>query len=365
MGRARVRVWHEAADTRLFRPPNARRRARAWCGSATGATASAPPRWRSFCCARDRRPACRSTFMACATRPRRWRCWRARRALPRLARQRQRARGFARHWRRCMCRGASMRAAARHSDHPRVRGAGLRHSAGLRALERQREAVHPGTDYLVAQRRRGDDRAPPRAARRSRSCAGRLRINGLASIRSRHSCAHRAQELLAILAHRLRRQRWRPHERSPSMVRACCRPTGTARPPITAGCCAIWRAAATTSPSTSPTPSTGRSTATSMRPTGPSRSSIPRRAEGLARVVAAAAGRCGGEGERRRRLRRRAARPASWRRTAGRAPDLLGRRCAGDARRDARRARSSAAERAAAARPGADLWRRAAGHRGL
>ena len=48
----RVFVWHEAADTRLFRPPHVKARARAWSGSAIGATANAARSCRTSCCGR-------------------------------------------------------------------------------------------------------------------------------------------------------------------------------------------------------------------------------------------------------------------------------------------------------------------------
>ena len=38
-----VFTWHEAADSRVFRPARSRRASATWSGSATGATASAPP----------------------------------------------------------------------------------------------------------------------------------------------------------------------------------------------------------------------------------------------------------------------------------------------------------------------------------
>ena len=67
----RVVVWHEAADTRLFRPPPRKARGRAWSGSATGATTSAAPSSRDSCSRPRRRQGCRSISMACATRTRR------------------------------------------------------------------------------------------------------------------------------------------------------------------------------------------------------------------------------------------------------------------------------------------------------
>ncbi len=57
----------------------------------------------------------------------------------------------------------------------------------------------PGADYLRGRGRRRDD---PGAARDRRRCrpARALAAHGLDTIRARHSCAHRAAELLAIAA---------------------------------------------------------------------------------------------------------------------------------------------------------------------
>ena len=65
---SRVFVWHEAADTRLFRPPQAEStRGTASCGSAIGAMASVRPKSRIICCGQHRRQGWRLTFTACAT----------------------------------------------------------------------------------------------------------------------------------------------------------------------------------------------------------------------------------------------------------------------------------------------------------
>jgi hypothetical protein len=58
--------------------------------------------------------------------------------------------------------------AAGHSDHPRVRGAGLRHSAGQRALGRRRRPVLPRRRLSRGARRRGHAAAPARRAQRPR-----------------------------------------------------------------------------------------------------------------------------------------------------------------------------------------------------
>jgi spore maturation protein CgeB len=57
---------------------------------------------------------------------------------------------------------------------------------------------HPGTDYLVA--RSGDDMTEQlRAVMQDSALRESLVKNGLATIRARHTCAHRASELLAIV----------------------------------------------------------------------------------------------------------------------------------------------------------------------
>ena len=62
---------------------------------------------------------------------------------------------------------ALRRGAAGHPDHPPVRGAGLRHPAGLRALGRREGLFTPGEDYLVAADGAEMTRQLARAARRS------------------------------------------------------------------------------------------------------------------------------------------------------------------------------------------------------
>jgi spore maturation protein CgeB len=57
----------------------------------------------------------------------------------------------------------------------------------------------PGEDYLIA--RNGEEmRAHMRAVAEDPDLAQFLAANGLAAIRARHSCAHRAAELLSIVA---------------------------------------------------------------------------------------------------------------------------------------------------------------------
>ncbi len=58
----------------------------------------------------------------------------------------------------------------------------------------------PGEDYLVA--RNGDEMtAHMRAVSEDGDLRASLVKNGLAAIRARHSCAHRAAELVRIAAH--------------------------------------------------------------------------------------------------------------------------------------------------------------------
>ena len=93
------------------------------------------------------------------------------------------------------------RDAARHSDHPRVRGAGLRHPAGLARPGTTRGPVPAGPGLPDGPRRRARwPRHLARCQRRSRICAQRWSRSGLETIRARHTCAHRVDELLAIVA---------------------------------------------------------------------------------------------------------------------------------------------------------------------
>jgi spore maturation protein CgeB len=46
---ARVWVWHEAADTRIFRPILSEKKKAIWFGSATGAMKNEPPSSTNFC----------------------------------------------------------------------------------------------------------------------------------------------------------------------------------------------------------------------------------------------------------------------------------------------------------------------------
>ena len=200
---------------------------------------------------------------------------------------------------------------ARHPDDPRLRGAGLRHPAGLaRPGRTARGCSRPGEDYLVARDGTEMQRHLRGAAARRRICARRLAAHGLATIRARHTCAHRVDELLRSSRVAGRRATGRRADADrllrlqPAVVllerRGDLLPRHARAPS---------RRAATASPSTSRTPTTGSSTATSTRPIGRAWWSTrpPRRR--CARVLAEAARRRrGGQGERRRRVRRRTAR---------------------------------------------------------
>ena len=203
-GADRVFVWHEAADTRLFHPPAARReRATAWSGSATGATTSAAPSSRRSCCGPARRLGLPLDIYGVrypddALQALR----RARRSLSRLAAERRGARGL-RPPSRDRPRAAPplCRRAARHPDHPRLRGAGLRHPARLRAVARLRRACSgPARTILVARDGPEMERASPRRCATIPACAAASSRSGLETIRARHTCAHRVDELLAIAA---------------------------------------------------------------------------------------------------------------------------------------------------------------------
>ncbi len=199
----RVFVWHEAADTRLFQPPaSSGRSARRWSGSAIGATGSAPQELEQFLlkAARDaelplaiygvRYPA-RGAGPAGALR----------RDVPWLASQRRARRRSSRgtlatvHVPRRYLR----RQAARHPDDPRLRSACLRHPARMLPLVGQRTSLHAGRGLPRCGGWRGDDRASAGSGDR-RSLRDKLASHGRATIEARHTCAHRARELLDMLA---------------------------------------------------------------------------------------------------------------------------------------------------------------------
>ena len=76
----------------------------------------------------------------------------------------------------------------------------MRHSAGLRAVGRRRGPVHAGRDYLVARDGEEMTRAPARAARATPAAPRRSAAHGRRTVLARHTCAHRVDELLGIVA---------------------------------------------------------------------------------------------------------------------------------------------------------------------
>ena len=139
----RVHVWHEAADTRLFRPPaiEGKREGLVWIGNWGDDERSAE--LERFLFRPARRLAFRSTCMACAIPMPHATCWsdfgaRYRGWLPNARVPEIFARYLATVHvpRRYLCRHAS-----RHSDHQGVRGARLRNSARLGSLGRLRRLV--------------------------------------------------------------------------------------------------------------------------------------------------------------------------------------------------------------------------------
>ncbi len=203
----RVFVWHEAADTRVFRPPAvegerlAAASGTASCGSATGATASARPSSSTSCSARRGGSPCRSTSTACATPTRRGtRCAATRRitaagcpTLPRPPSSPATAPP-------CTCRGASTSSccpASRPSGSSRPWPAASRSCPppGTTA----RGCSPPGRDFLMA-RSGAEMEKMLLALRDDADLRSALVAHGLATIAARHTCAHRVDELTAVLA---------------------------------------------------------------------------------------------------------------------------------------------------------------------
>ena len=120
----------------------------------------------------------------------------------------------------------------------------------------------PGEDFLVA-RDGAEMRRQLRLILSDPETAQALAAHGLETIRARHTCAHRAAELLAIY------HQTQPRT-SPSSAPACCPPIGTVRPLTTAGSSVPSKRRDTGSPFTNPSPGTVRSTATSSRRNGAS-----------------------------------------------------------------------------------------------
>jgi spore maturation protein CgeB len=193
----RAWVWHEAADTALFRPFRERTRARPRLGRQLGRRRAHRRAARVPARARPR------LGLAAAVHGVRY----PDHALAELAAAGIAYRGwlpnheapeaFARarvtvH----VPRRPYVLALARHPHDPRLRGARLRDPARLRPLGGRGGAV-PAGRLPGRAGRRGDGAVPARRARRPRPAAG-LVETGLAAIRARHTCAHRVDELLAV-----------------------------------------------------------------------------------------------------------------------------------------------------------------------
>jgi spore maturation protein CgeB len=164
----RAWTWHEAADARVFHPRDdvERRGDLVWIGNWGDGERTAelheylldPVHRLGPVGARARRPLprrprrSRSPTPASATAAGSPTTWHPAPSPPR----RHRARAAA----------PLRRGAAGHPDHPAVRGAGVRHPAGVRPLGRRRAPVHPRQRLPGRRRRRADGVAPARRAAR-------------------------------------------------------------------------------------------------------------------------------------------------------------------------------------------------------
>ncbi len=284
---ARAWTWHEAADVRRL-PADRRRAARGRPGldrqlgrrRARGRARRIPARaGASAGAARDRARRPLSRAGAGAAR-------RSRHPLRRLAaepRGAARLRASSRH--RARAAPPLCRSVARDSDDPRLRGARVRHPAGLGAVARRRGPVH-----------RPDATSWSRAtARRCKAICARCctttrsrrssRAHGRATILARHTCAHRVDELLAIHAELAAHGRGTGEQRmtnkmsiaffASSLVSAYWNGAATYYRGIVR---ALARARSPRHASTSPMRTAASSTATSPTPTGPRSSSTPAKA---------------------------------------------------------------------------------------
>ena len=209
-----------------------------------------------------------------------------------------------------LCRGA-----ARHPDHPRLRGAGLRHPAGLGAVARRGGPV-PRRATTTSSPRDGDGDAaapaprcwPTRPARAACARHGlahdprapHLRAPGRRAARDhRRSSARRSRRRSAMAA---------PHARSPSSARAWSRPTGTAPRPTTAASFAALAARGHRITFYEPDAYDRQQHRDIADPPGRGSWSMPATDDGAARARSSAARGAdrGRQGERRRRLRRAA-----------------------------------------------------------
>ncbi len=177
-----------------------RRNATTWCGSATGATASATAELDEFLIEPAQTPALRWNVHGVRYPRRRSPCLRTALAYRGWIANADAPAAFARH-----------RMTVHVPRRPYVQA--LPGIPTIRVFEALACGIplvsapwddceglfRPGTDYLVA----ADGAAMKRHLRALRHDAGlaaELAASGLATIRARHSCAHRVDELLAILA---------------------------------------------------------------------------------------------------------------------------------------------------------------------
>ena len=245
---ARAWTWHEAADTRLFAPlpGEARDGDLVWIGNWGDDERSAELRELLIEPVRAARPVARASRRA-LTRRRAARRWRAPGSdYARLAAELPRARGV-RALRADGPRAAPAvrRGAAGDPDDPHVRGAGVRHPAGLaRRGTTSRGCSRPARDYLVA-RDGGEMRRQLRALFTIAVLARGVAERTAAPRSSRGTPARTASTSCSGIASAASRLRGVRDEASPSSARAWCRPTGTAPPRTTAGSCARWPSAVT------------------------------------------------------------------------------------------------------------------------
>ena len=238
--------------------------------------------------------------------------------------------------------------AARHPDDPAVRGAGVRHPAGLRAVDDDGRAVHARRGLPRRRGRRRDDARSSRALLGDPSCARGSPTTAADHPRAPHlrpprrraardratTCRGTARTHLQLRepSHEDRVLRLEPGVRLLERRRHLL-PRHRPRPA---------RAAATTSPSTSPTPTSASSTATSPTPTGRRWSSTratgptASRARSSRRSDADVIVKASGVGVFDELLEARGPAGAPARGAGG----VLGRRRAGDARPRARRTRA-------------------------
>ena len=198
-----------ACSTR--RPTRAEREGLVWIGNWGDGERSAE--LESFLLRPGARPsACRSTSTACAIRTQALDDARAGTARAIAAGSRMRGARDLRPPSRDRARAAPLlrRRAAGHPDHPGVRGAGLRHPARLRAVARCGGSVPARRRISWSRQTRREMERHLAALRDDPALRAALVASGLETIRARHTCAHRVDELLAIverIARRARRRR--------------------------------------------------------------------------------------------------------------------------------------------------------------